>query len=160
MKKKRKILLDALIALLFCWAISYFSLKPDREAILLLTGILCFVATFLLLPFALHNLLPFHPFLGGFTLIVMLSPLILAFSHPAVFLLSFSPYLPEIITQHIHPWLLNGIINTLLIFCTGFLFVLTGRTQWVKWSKAFFVTLLLASLYGTGIYYYFQGLVF
>lgn len=160
MKKKRKILLDSIIALLFCWAISHYALQPDKEAIFLLTGILSFIATFVILPYALHNLLPFHPFLSGFTLILMMSPLVIAFSHPAVFLLSFSAYLPKIIALAINPWLLNGIINTLLIFCAGFLFVLTGKSQWFKWSKAFFVTLLLASLYGVGIYYYFQSQLF
>lgn len=160
--RKRNIFIDSLLALGFSWAIPANLLNSDREALLLIAGLLALLCFLLLVPFALRNLGLHRPLAEGLRFALGLFPLVFFLSQPAYSWVTLT-YTPLTLEKAIlYRWGINLGINTLILWMGAFFFTSTLKekpatlaapaTTRPGWNRVLLATSLLVCFF-TATYY-------
>lgn len=154
MRKRKTIFFDCLLAVIFCYTISSYFNQSDKDSVMLLTGCLLLVCTLIIFPVALYNLRTASPLLGGLRFLFMTSPLLAVLSHPAISLAKFHLLLAkaEFLAAY-NPYLLNAMLNILILFLSGYLFVRINNGLLSTWKCTALTTIALIGFYTLSVYY-------
>lgn len=153
MRRRRQVFWDALLSIGLSWAIADYLNKVDPEARqYLLTGLsaICFL---IILPKALHRQPHGRPWSAGFSLPLILSPLLLVFSYPKLSIVPFAA-LWQGYTGLVFPWVINFSLNFLIFFLIGFSTAKTDDkgSKSITWRQSFLSAFTLVIFYAGIIY--------
>ncbi|MFY9175316.1 MAG: hypothetical protein WAO24_08340 [Peptococcia bacterium] len=153
MRRRRQVFWDALLSLGLSWFIADYINKVDPEARQYLLIGLTAICLLIILPKALHRMPPGRPWSAGFSLPIMLSPLLIVLSYPGLPITPFAPLWQSCIDL-IFPWSINYLLNFLLFFLIGFSTAAgaSKENKSITWPQVFFSAFTLVVLYAAIIY--------
>lgn len=153
MRKRRQVFWDALLSLGLSWGLARYLNNIDPEANQFLLVGLTALCLIIILPKALHRLPHGRPWSAGFSLPLMLSPLLVILSRPGLYIIPFAALWQER-SDLIIPWSVNGFINFWIFFLIGFATARSGNedAKSITWTQSFLSAGTLLLLYGGIIY--------
>jgi len=153
MRRRRQVFWDTLFVAILSWAIACYINYTDPEANLYLTKGLAWLGLFLIMPKALHRLPSGRPWTSGFSLPLMLLPLLVIFSRPGLSLNPLNTFLAVLEDPYII-WAVFFLLLCMFFFFVGCFTSLSGneKHKTISWPLAFLTTFILAVLFGGLIY--------